>query len=117
MRGRKIEDVMGQRFGRWTVVKRRGRDTFGAALWECICDCGEITIVRGNSLRLGISKSCGCLKRYLIAERSITHGRSYTPEYQAYVNAKARCNNPNMPNYPYYGGRSIKFHFTSFEEF
>jgi len=38
-------------------------------------------------------------------------------EYSAYVNAKARCNNPEHPQYPWYGGRGIKFSFTSFKEF
>lgn len=38
------------------------------------------------------------------------------PEYSAYKNAKARCNNPKHDKYPYYGGRGIQFRFSSFEE-
>lgn len=30
--------------------------------WVCICDCGNITEVFGQSLRSGVTKSCGCLK-------------------------------------------------------
>jgi hypothetical protein len=37
-----------------------------------------------------------------------------TPKYQAYYDAKKRCANLNDPNY---GGRGIKFLFTSFEQF
>ena len=30
-------------------------------MWLCECDCGNITIVSGNSLRTGNTQSCGCL--------------------------------------------------------
>jgi hypothetical protein len=43
--------------------------------------------------------------------------RQKSPEYQAYTNAKDRCNNPANPRYPRYGGRGIEFRFASFEEF
>lgn len=39
------------------------------------------------------------------------------PEYHAYRNAKQRCNNPKSPKWADYGGRGIKFLFTSFEQF
>ena len=40
-----------------------------------------------------------------------------TPEYQAYAGAKHRCTNPNSRNFKHYGGRGIRFLFTSFEQF
>src|SRR5579872_6270533 len=40
-----------------------------------------------------------------------------TREYQAYANAKARCNNPNHWAWRWYGARGIKFVFTSFAQF
>lgn len=30
-------------------------------MWECQCDCGNKTVVAGNHLRDGETKSCGCL--------------------------------------------------------
>lgn len=48
--------------------------------------------------------------------RPPTHGKSDTPEYRSWRNAKQRCNNPNFPQYKDYGGRGIEFKFT-FEEF
>jgi hypothetical protein len=39
------------------------------------------------------------------------------PEYKAYFQARDRCINPKSPNYKNYGGRGIKFLFTSFEQF
>lgn len=29
--------------------------------WECICDCGNTALVRGEALKNGTTKSCGCL--------------------------------------------------------
>lgn len=34
--------------------------------YKCICDCGNLHIVSGDSLRSGRSKSCGCLKREFV---------------------------------------------------
>jgi hypothetical protein len=50
----------------------------------------------------------------------LRHGHSRngeTPEYRAFKGARERCNNPNGKSYANYGGRGIKFLFTSFEEF
>jgi hypothetical protein len=38
-------------------------------------------------------------------------------ELSSYKNAKDRCNNPNNDRYADWGGRGIKFLFTSFEQF
>lgn len=48
---------------------------------------------------------------------NLKHGRTHTPEFHAYNAAKQRCTNPNNSAYPDYGGRGIKFLFTSFEQF
>jgi len=40
-----------------------------------------------------------------------------TPEYQAYNNAKQRCENPKNDHYLDYGGRGIEFRFGRFEDF
>jgi hypothetical protein len=45
------------------------------------------------------------------------HGMAGTPEHYAYCAAKFRCTNPKSKGWPDYGGRGIKFLFTSFEQF
>jgi hypothetical protein len=36
------------------------------------------------------------------------HGKSHSPEYQAWRDMKYRCYNPNVKSYKYYGARGIK---------
>jgi len=40
-----------------------------------------------------------------------------TVEYRSYQMAKDRCTNPKNNRWKYYGGRGIRFLFTSFEQF
>lgn len=58
------KNITNQKFGRWTVIKRAGTRTHTKskpALWEVLCDCGNVSIVAGTDLRSGQTKSCGCL--------------------------------------------------------
>lgn len=52
----------GNRYGKLTVIKEYGRDSYGRVLWLCLCDCGNEKIALGKSLRAGLCNSCGCLK-------------------------------------------------------
>ena len=46
------------------------------------------------------------------------HGCANRPEYRAYHDARKRCTNPtDVIHWADYGGRGIKFLFTSFEQF
>ena len=62
---RKFKDLTGQRFGKLIVVSRA--DDYikpnGNKIiqWRCVCDCGNEVVVRGEYLRSGDTKSCGCL--------------------------------------------------------
>lgn len=40
--------------------------------------------------------------------RNYAHGKSYTPEYRAWLSMKTRCYNQNYHLYDKYGGRGIK---------
>lgn len=57
-------EMVGRRFGRWLVVeevKAKKVKNGTIASYACLCDCGKKGVVGGPSLRLGRSKSCGCL--------------------------------------------------------
>ena len=46
----------------------------------------------------------------------LKHGMYGTPEFLAFHNARVRCTNPKASKFKLYGGRGIKFLFTSFEQ-
>ena len=55
----KIKDEIGNRYGKLLVVSFAYTKNANA-YWNCQCDCGKTTIVRGNALRTGSTCSCGC---------------------------------------------------------
>lgn len=103
---KKIE-MTGKRLGRLIVIEEAKRDRWGKVLWTCICDCGNIKVFNGCSLRQGDVKSCGCLHNDLLADISRIHGMHGSPEYISWANMIQRCTNKNNPKFPYYGGRGI----------
>lgn len=107
-RGHGFKNIAGMRFGRLVVdrVDHSGPD--GQYWWECRCDCGNTAIVRGQSLRVGFTRSCGCLVKEVAARRVRTHGATNTPEFAVWANMNYRCSNPNARAYKNYGGRGIR---------
>jgi hypothetical protein len=53
----------GQRFGRLVVIERNFTNPRNGAHWLCQCDCGKRVVTRGSRLRVGATRSCGCLKK------------------------------------------------------
>ncbi|WP_010050465.1 MULTISPECIES: AP2 domain-containing protein [Lactobacillales] len=73
--GRKKLDLTGQRFGRLVAIRDSGeRGIAREVLWECKCDCGEISFVRSGSLRSGNTESCGCLSKEVNSKKIKTKG-------------------------------------------
>lgn len=52
-------DLVGQKFGRLTVVKMSSRRDFSQRWWVCKCKCGNTAEATTHSLRTDI-RSCGC---------------------------------------------------------
>ena len=116
-------DLTGQKFGKLTVIERKGTNIRGYAQWYCKCDCGKNTLVAGCNLRSGDTKSCGCL--------SIKHGQTRLGDkflknkvrskaYSTWTNIKQRCYAVTNPLYKDYGGKGIKIcqsWLDSFENF
>lgn len=84
MRGNRLIDLTGQRFGRLTVIKRTGsyEDDSGHTIptWLCVCDCGNGVVVLGNCLRSGNTKSCGCLRKEVCPENRRRYSRKLKME-------------------------------------
>jgi len=61
-RRRQYKDLLGQKFGKLTVIGLDRVDQVGQAFWECECECGNKKVTR-SCLLTGPNaiKSCGCL--------------------------------------------------------
>lgn len=55
-----LKDEIGNRYGKLVVIDKIRPDN-KTTYWKCKCDCGNITYQRGDVLRCGSVKSCGCL--------------------------------------------------------
>lgn len=95
-------DITGQKFGKLTAVKFAGDSR-----WECLCDCGNTSIVLTSNLKRNNTKSCGCIKKQESNIRATTHGLSTTKAYKSWCSIKKRCTNPNDPAFKFYGGKGI----------
>lgn len=93
--------MSGQRFGHLVILHREGTDRQKHPTWRYRCDCGREGVQRGAHFRAGNVTSCGC------GIRTRTHGLCGTPIWDAYRNMRRRCEDPNHPQYAYYGGRGI----------
>nr|DAG21035.1 MAG TPA: ethylene-responsive transcription factor [Bacteriophage sp.] len=62
MKGVKL-DLVGQRFGRLTVLERLESNGGKYVYWRCKCDCGNIVDVATRGLRSSGTVSCGCNRR------------------------------------------------------
>lgn len=117
---RKI-NLLGQRFGRLRPIKEAPRDAAGHIKWECLCDCGNTTIVGGGDLRRKhhSTKSCGCLIVERNKELSTTHGKTRSKTWKSWNSMNSRCNNPHVKGYQYWGGRGVSIceRWRSFENF
>ena len=102
----KLIDITGKRYNHLVVVKRLENAKGGIAMWECLCDCGNTTQVRGANLKSGAVKSCGCLRRE--TNPSLRHNMSHTRLYREWASIKQRCYTPSVRGYENYGGRGIK---------
>jgi hypothetical protein len=117
----KMIDLIGRRFGRLVVLALHPkRSRFGEARWICRCDCGGESIVHGSNLPSGNSKSCGCIRKEMLAKRNTNntkHGLCRSRAYRRWQSMKARCFNPRHRSYPWYGGRGISVceHWLIFE--
>lgn len=104
-------NLIGERFGRLTVVERapNAKSPCGTedVCWRCVCDCGNEAIVRSNHLRSGATLSCGCLIKDTIQRVHVTHGDSGSRLYHIWSGIKRRCFKDACGSYQYYGARGI----------
>lgn len=96
---RELADISGRRFGKLEVLRLAGERVYGkqrVGLWECRCDCGNVTTLARTAFSAG-QESCGCVGREATRVRSTTHGKSGTPEYRLLHGAKRRAKKRGIP--------------------
>lgn len=104
----KLIDLTGQRVGKWIVLKRIGTRRKCEPIWLCKCDCGNISIVEGTSLRLGKSKSCGCSSGDYKSQKLTKIKNTNKRLCRIFYEMRDRCLNTRLKCYKNYGGRGIK---------
>lgn len=61
--GKKHKDLTGQIFGDGRLKVLHKAPSSSRTQWVCQCECGNICVVRGDYLKSGIVKSCGCIAK------------------------------------------------------
>jgi hypothetical protein len=71
------DSLIGQCFGRLTVVRRQYPNHNNSVLYVCQCKCGNQLVATASHLRCGATQSCGCLRREYSAQvdRALTGKR------------------------------------------
>lgn len=112
---RKFEDLTGKKFNKLKVIKlshsKKRSDGRSVYFWECLCDCGNTTIVQSSHLKTGHTMSCGCVLEKIrenIKFVNYKNGLSQTRLAYTYNNMMNRCYREKDETYKYYGGRGIK---------
>lgn len=119
-----LVNLIGQSFGRLTVVEKTNRrGSSGAVFWKCLCECGNTKDISSSCLRTNQTKSCGCLFLDVASAKGKAkqvHGMTGTNTYRSWSGMKQRCYNPNNKKYPIYGAIGITVAddwLNSFEKF
>ena len=112
----KFIDLSGKKFNKLEVLKFshiEGKNS----VWDCICDCGNKTSVKGYNLKSNHTKSCGCERINALKKTATTHGMFGKRFHNIYRQILRRCTEPKHKAFKNYGGRGIKCEWQSFDEF
>lgn len=71
------EDITGNRFGRLVVTSMAEKKN-GMSLCNCLCDCGNVTVVYAKNLKRGYTQSCGCYRHECEAKTQANNRRPKT---------------------------------------
>lgn len=93
---------IGAQIGHLTLLERIKANVAGRhAMWRCKCECGNITVVRADNLRHGVTKSCGCLRVAARQLRTSGHADQVSKEPLVIINTY-ECPRVKMDGKQYY---------------
>lgn len=114
---RKHSVLVGEKYGRLTVLSLDYKIVKDHLKVPVLCDCGTRKLVGVSEMATGKTKSCGCIGVEMLVDMSRTHGGDKTPLYSVWHTMKNRCLNPSTDSFENYGGRGIKICAEWMEDF
>lgn len=102
------KSLIGQRFGKLLVKKLIKTNSHGERVWECLCDCGNITNKMSNQLTKGIAIRCPKCGHKLAGIKNSKPLKYSKRLYECYVNMKTRTTNSKQDKHNRYINRNIK---------
>ena len=110
------DSLIGNKYGKLTVIDYAGKSKYGGRLWLCRCECGNEVIVQTAQLNNGRKKSCGCLPKEN-AKKIVRLAHEANRKYKISSNSRlyacwrgmiTRCTNNKDRYFKDYGCRGIK---------
>ena len=113
-----VFSILGKKYNNLTIIRevqpKELRNKCGVEvikMVECLCDCGELCVMSATRIKIGRTKSCGCLRdnSYKTNLKSgYKHGLFYHPLKAVWGGMIQRGTNPNCKAFPRYGGKGVK---------
>lgn len=97
-----MDNNIGKKFGKWTVLSFSYKDNYNHFFYKCKCECGFVKDVDIYRMKYGHSLCCS----------RCSYDSKIVPSYikklrRIFNNFKQRCYNPKSPRYKNYGARGI----------
>jgi len=113
----KLTDYTGDKYGRLTAVKEVGpyippSNSYRSRQYLFKCDCGNEIVAQITAVRIGNTRSCGCINKERIIKQNkknaIYKGYSGHKHFKRWKGMIERCYYQKHKDYHNYGGRGIK---------
>lgn len=92
-----IIDESGNKYGKLLVIRKsENSDNTGRARFECLCDCGKTVEIRGDLLRSGGARSCGCSVAH---DPGLAAAKSKYGSYKGMAKKKCRVFNLTLDDF------------------
>lgn len=112
------EDLTGKKFGKLTAIQFSHKNKNRKTYWVFECECGNIKVLRTDTVKSGKVKSCGCIKKeqdIVNLNRNGSKPNKYNSKglskhtlYHKWLGMKRRCYDIHDSHYNNYGGRGIE---------
>lgn len=79
-------NLIGQTFGKLTVLQRTKRTLQGQWFWLCQCECGNIKEIRQSSFKHGSTVSCGCYRKSIYHNKLSGNSAAFNSLYLSLKN-------------------------------